>query len=175
MNDIKYWIDEEGEPHVGDPQTGAREATAEETEQIKDGVYRLTLEEQKTKKIAELEKAAALNYVSGFISNATGDNLLYDSALEDQQLIEGLYNRAKEPDWATTARFPGLCPVGTVIIRARASSGDEKKEILHDGPALIRLGKDLDSHLMKVKVAHWQKQKEVLETNSYQDLKKITW
>ena len=154
---------------------GDRSATPEEIELNNDGVFGLNLDEQKQKKLNELEKLAAQAYVSGFISNATGRNLLYDSGLEDQQLIEGLYNRAKEPDWATTARFPDLCPAGTVIIRARASSDDEKKEILHDGPALIRLGKDLDSHLMKVKVSHWQKQKEVLEASSYQDLKKITW
>ena len=154
---------------------GDREATPEEIELNNDGVFGMSFDEQKQNKFNELEKLAAQAYVSGFISNATGQNLLYDSTLEDQQLIEGLYNRAKEPDWATTVRFPGLCPAGTVIIRARASSGDEKKEILHDGPALIRLGKDLDSHLMKVKVVHWQKQKEVLAASSYQELKKITW
>ena len=171
----KFWIDHSGTHYTGDCQLGDREATPEELKLILANVYGVSQDELKQLKLVEFEKLAAQMYVSGFISSATGEALLYDSTQEDQQMIEGLYNRAKEADWAITERFPGICPAGTVIIRARRSAEEPKIETLHDGETLIQLGRDLDSHIMRVKITHWQRQKEIILAKTYEELEKITW
>lgn len=171
----KFFIDKDGLHYNGDRQPGDREATPEEMKLIMANVYGHNHADLQQQKLWEFEKIAANAYVSGFISSATGEALLYDSTQEDQQLIEGLYNRAKESDWAMTERFPGICPAGMVIIRARKSAEDPKSEVLHNGEELIQLGRDLDSHIMRVKMNHWQKQKEIAATTNYGELEKITW
>ena len=171
----KFFINKDGLHYNGDCQPGDREATPEEMQLIMANVYGRSHVDLQQEKFWEFEGIAANAYVSGFISNATGESLLYDSTQEDQQLIEGLYNRAKESDWAITERFPGVCPAGTVIIRARRRADEPKIETLHDGEALIQLGRDLDSHVMRVKMNHWQRQKEIAAATNYDELEKIKW
>ncbi len=172
---IQFFIDQNGTHYNGTFIPGDREATPEEVKLILANVYGLSQDDLRQRKLWEFDKIAAQMYVSGFISSATGEALLYDSTQEDQQMIEGLYNRAKEADWAVTERFPGICPAGTIVVRARRSAEEPKIEKLHNGAQLLQLGRDLDAHIMRVKINHWQKQKEILAAKNYEELEEITW
>ena len=135
----------------------------------------LPLENLKTMKKEELVQAAASAYTEGFWSKATGETLFYDSEVEDQHILESLYNRVQEKDWKTTERYKGICPAGQAPIRARKEIKGVKAVYFHTKEQLIKLGKDLESHIIAVKLKHWRLQERLQVAENAQEIEQITW
>lgn len=150
----------------------------EDGKPVKRPAYVPTLEKLKASKLVEMSNAAASAYVSGFYSAASGVKLYYDSEIEDQNLISGVYARTKEPDWKTKERYPGVAPAGKAPIRARprkdSLTADKTVQLL-DAEELKVLVDDLDSHLYTVKAMHWQLQAAVAVAETAEEIDAIKW
>ncbi|EIW19900.1 MULTISPECIES: hypothetical protein [Pelosinus] len=145
---------------------------------VKRPVYVPTIQELQVAKLAELDQAAATAYEAGFYSAATGTELCYDSDVETQKLLNGMYARTLESDWGTKVRYPGAAPAGKAPIRARPTKEaavTEKEVQLLDAGELKTLIDDLDSYLYSVKLVLWQKQAALKAATTVAEVTAITW
>lgn len=135
-----------------------------------------------------ITSGAALSYISGFYSSASGTSMYYDSDEDTQKLIPNVFNRTKESDWETKVRYPGICPAGFAPIRARplmTSPESEKTVQVLNKEQLKQLMDDMDMAFYAVKMTVWIKQKAVqdildntsldTEEKKVAEIDKIVW
>lgn len=138
----------------------------------------IPIDEIKTSKLAALDASAATAYVGGFYSSASGSEMYYDSDTETQTLLANIYQRAKETDWETKVRYPGIAPAGKAPVRARPLSTDPdtaKTVQLLDASQLKVLIDDLDAAFFAIKGKLWTLQAQVEAAETVDAVNAISW
>ena len=146
---------------------------------LKEYVYMLTLEEAQGSKLEELSNAAAAAYVEGFLSNATGESLWYDSDSNSQMVINRLFGFAvgNSSSFEKTS-FMQSIPIGRVPVRARINKddGDSTKIVqLLSCDQVITLGNDMAADYANKKGKLWSLQNKVYAAATVDEVNMILW
>lgn len=108
----------------------------------------------KQQKLAEISQWTANNITGGFVSNASGVPVRYDSDKETQLTMQGIALNVSTPLFA--AKYPNGCPVRGV------AEGAESKTVYWLTPEqVMQWMADLSMHIGTCKQAGWAKQAEV--------------
>lgn len=108
----------------------------------------------KQAKLAEISQWTAANITGGFVSNASGEPVRYDSDKETQLTMQGIALNVSTPLFA--AKYPNGCPVRGV------AEGAESKTVYWLTPEqVMQWMADLSMHIGTCKQAGWAKQAEV--------------
>lgn len=125
-----------------------------------------TLDELKAAKLAEVNTWTESKITGGFVSEATGEAIIYDSDVETQITVSRMRANCENQ------RFAELFPEG-MECRGRRSA-DAAKEVFMLQPAeIICLDEDLGIHIRKCKIDGWTKQAAVKAAQSKEELDKI--
>lgn len=125
-----------------------------------------TLDELKAAKLIEVNAWTESKITGGFVSEATGELIIYDSDVETQITVSRMRANCENQ------RFAELFPEG-MECRGRRSA-DAAKEVFMLQPAeIICLDEDLGIHIRKCKIDGWTKQAAVKAAQSKEELDKI--
>lgn len=108
----------------------------------------------KQAKLAEVSQWTAVNITSGFVSNASGEPVRYDSDVDTQLTMQGIALNVGTPLFAE--KYPDGCPV-----RGVAEGKDSKAVYLLNPQQVMQWMADLSMHIGSCKQAGWQLQAEV--------------
>lgn len=112
------------------------------------------LEAAKKQKLAEISQWTAANITGGFVSNASGEPVRYDSDVDTQLTMQGIALNVGTPLFAE--KYPNGCPV-----RGVAEGKDSKAVYLLSPQQVMQWMADLSMHIGSCKHAGWAKQAEV--------------
>lgn len=108
----------------------------------------------KQQKLAEISQWTAANITGGFVSNASGEPVRYDSDVDTQLTMQGIALNVGTPLFAE--KYPNGCPVRGV------AEGAESKSIYWLTPEqVMQWMADLSMHIGSCKQEGWAKQAEV--------------
>lgn len=125
-----------------------------------------SLDELKKTKWDEVNKWTERKITGGFISNASGSPVTYDSDKDTQLTMQGIALNVNTPLF--TEKYPDGCPV-----RGYAE-GEETKSIFMLNPEQVMLWcADLSMHIGNCKQAGWVKQAEVQACTTVEELDAI--
>lgn len=125
-----------------------------------------TLDELKTAKLAEVNAWTAAKITGGFVSNASGEAVTYDSDKDTQLTMQGIALNVNTELFAE--KYPDGCPVRGY------PTGSETKQIYMLTPAqVMQWQADLSIHIGTCKQNGWAKQAEVAAAQSKKDLEAI--
>lgn len=125
-----------------------------------------TLDELKTDKLAEIDAWTAAKITGGFVSNASGETVTYDSDKDTQLTMQGIALNVNTELFAE--KYPTGCPV-----RGYAA-GSETKQIYMLTPAqVMQWQADLSIHIGTCKQNGWAKQAKVAAAQSKEELEAI--
>lgn len=125
-----------------------------------------TLDELKTDKLAEIDAWTAAKITGGFVSNASGEAVTYDSDKDTQLTMQGIALNVNTELFAE--KYPTGCPVRGY------PAGSETKQIYMLTPAqVMQWQADLSIHIGTCKQNGWAKQAEVAAAQSKEDLEAI--
>ncbi len=114
----------------------------------------LILAFEKKLKLKEIDEWTANRITGGFVSEASGEKVTYDSDLETQITMQGIALNVSTPLFA--AKYPNGCPVRGV------AEGAESKTVYWLTPEqVMQWMADLSMHIGTCKQAGWAKQAEV--------------
>lgn len=114
----------------------------------------LILAFEKKLKLKEIDEWTANRITGGFVSEASGEKVTYDSDLETQITMQGIALNVSTPLFA--AKYPNGCPVRGV------AEGAEGKSVYWLTPEqVMQWLADLSLHIGTCKQAGWAKQAEV--------------
>jgi hypothetical protein len=114
----------------------------------------LVLAFQKKLKLKEIDEWTESKITGGFVSEASGEKVTYDSDLETQITMQGIALNVSTPLFA--AKYPNGCPVRGV------AEGAESKTVYWLTPEqVMQWMADLSMHIGTCKQAGWAKQAEV--------------
>lgn len=114
----------------------------------------LVLAFQKKLKLKEIDEWTESKITGGFVSEASGEKVTYDSDLETQITMQGIALNASTPLFAE--KYPNGCPVRGV------AEGAEGKSVYWLTPEqVMQWLADLSLHIGTCKQAGWAKQAEV--------------
>lgn len=114
----------------------------------------LVLAFQKKLKLKEIDEWTESKITGGFVSEASGEKVTYDSGLETQLTMQGIALNVSTPLFA--AKYPNGCPVRGV------AEGAESKTVYWLTPEqVMQWMADLSMHIGTCKQAGWAKQAEV--------------
>lgn len=114
----------------------------------------LVLAFQKKLKLKEIDEWTANRITGGFVSEASGEKVTYDSDLETQITMQGIALNVSTPLFAE--KYPNGCPVRGV------AEGAEGKSVYWLTPEqVMQWLADLSLHIGTCKQAGWAKQAEV--------------
>lgn len=114
----------------------------------------LVLAFQKKLKLKEIDEWTESKITGGFVSEASGEKVTYDSDLETQLTMQGIALNVSTPLFA--AKYPNGCPVRGV------AEGAESKTVYWLTPEqVMQWMADLSMHIGTCKQAGWAKQAEV--------------
>lgn len=108
----------------------------------------------KQQKLAEISQWTAANITGGFVSNASGEPVRYDSDVDTQLTMQGIALNVGTPLFAE--KYPNGCPVRGV------GKGKYSKAVYLLSPQqVMQWMADLSMHIGNCKQEGWQKQAEV--------------
>lgn len=113
----------------------------------------ISLEEAKARKLAEINAWTKAKIVGGFVSNASGANVTYDSDEETQSTMQTMYVATKSPDFANHPDYQGVIPV-----RGFAEGSEVKAVFYLSAIQVQKFMDDLALHIGKCKQEGWPKQ-----------------
>ncbi len=114
----------------------------------------LILAFEKKLKLKEIDEWTANRITGGFVSEASGEKVTYDSDKETQLTMQGIALNVSTPLFA--AKYPNGCPVRGV------AEGAESKTVYWLTPEqVMQWMADLSMHIGTCKQAGWAKQAEV--------------
>lgn len=114
----------------------------------------LVLAFQKKLKLKEIDEWTESKIIGGFVSEASGEKVTYDSDLETQITMQGIALNVSTPLFAE--KYPNGCPVRGV------AEGAEGKSVYWLTPEqVMQWLADLSLHIGTCKQAGWAKQAEV--------------
>lgn len=125
-----------------------------------------SLDELKAAKLVEVNDWTAEKITGGFMSEATGAPVKFDSDTETQLTLQGIALNAAAATMAET--YSEGIPV-----RGYAEGSDTKQVYHLNAAELMQVCADLSTHIMKCKEAGWAKQNEVKAAATAEDLGKI--
>lgn len=125
-----------------------------------------TLDELKADKLAEIDAWTAAKITGGFVSNASGEAVTYDSDKDTQLTMQGIALNVNTELFAE--KYPDGCPVRGY------PAGSETKQIYMLTPAqVMQWQADLSIHIGTCKQNGWAKQAEVAAAQSKEELEAI--
>lgn len=114
----------------------------------------LVLAFQKKLKLKEIDEWTASKITGGFVSEASGEKVTYDSDVDTQLTMQGIALNVGTPLFAE--KYPDGCPV-----RGVAEGKDSKAVYLLNPQQVMQWMADLSMHIGNCKQAGWKKQAEV--------------
>ena len=126
-----------------------------------------TLDELKSLKLAEVDAWTAHKITGGFISEATGEPVTYDSDKDTQLTMQGIALNVNTEQFAE--KYPKGCPVRGYAVDAKV-----KSIYWLNAQQVLNWCADLSMHIGTCKQDGWAKQAEVQAAQSKEDLDKIT-
>ena len=158
----EYWLPGEG---YGTPAHGMKElgplpegATTTAPEK--------TLDEAKAAKLAEVNAWTAAKITGGFVSNASGAPVTYDSDKDTQLTMQGIALNVNTELFAE--KYPTGCPV-----RGYPEGSDTKQIFMLTPEQVMRWQADLSMHIGTCKQQGWEKQAEVAAAQSKEEVEAI--
>ena len=125
-----------------------------------------TFEELQQQKLREVDAWTAAKITGGFVSNASGEAVTYDSDKDTQLTMQGIALNVNTELFAE--KYPDGCPVRGY------PAGSETKQIYMLTPAqVMQWQADLSIHIGTCKQNGWAKQAEVAAAQSKKDLEAI--
>lgn len=158
----EYWLPEDkfGAPAREMKELGALPEGATTTAPEK------TLDELKADKLAEIDAWTAAKITGGFVSNASGAAVTYDSDKDTQLTMQGIALNVNTELFAE--KYPDGCPVRGY------PEGSETKQIYMLTPAqVMQWQADLSIHIGTCKQNGWTKQAEVEAAQSKDEIEQI--
>lgn len=138
-----------------------------------DGNYYLTgytpqmpLSELKAAKLEEVNAWTAAKITGGFISNASGAPVTYDSDKDTQLTMQGIALNVNSELFAE--KYPTGCPV-----RGYPEGSDTKQIFMLTPEQVMRWMADLSMHIGTCKQQGWEKQAEVAVAESKEEVEAI--
>ena len=125
-----------------------------------------TLDELKTDKLAEVDAWTAAKITGGFVSNASGEAVTYDSDKDTQLTMQGIALNVNTELFAE--KYPTGCPV-----RGYPAGSDTKQIYMLTPAQVMQWQADLSIHIGTCKQNGWAKQAEVAAAESKEDLEAI--
>lgn len=108
----------------------------------------------KQQKLAEISQWTANNITGGFVSNASGVPVRYDSNVDTQLTMQGIALNVNSEQF--TEKYPNGCPVRGY------KDGEKEKTIQYlSASQVLQWMADLSIHIGDCKQAGWKKQAEV--------------
>lgn len=121
----------------------------------------------KQRKLYEVTQWTASSITGGFVSEASGEPVRYDSDKETQLTIQGIALNVETPLFAK--KYPDGCPVRGI------AEGKNSKEVFWLKPSqVMQWMADLSMHIGSCKQAGWAKQAEVDACKSVDEVNAIT-
>lgn len=124
------------------------------------------LAELKAAKLAEVNAWTAAKITGGFVSNASGAPVTYDSDKDTQLTMQGIALNVNSELFAE--KYPTGCPV-----RGYPQGSDTKQIFMLTPEQVMRWQADLSMHIGTCKQQGWAKQAEVAAVKSKEDLEAI--
>ena len=125
------------------------------------------LEYAKQRKLYEVTQWTASSIMGGFVSEASGEPVRYDSDKETQLTMQGIALNVETPLFAK--KYPNGCPV-----RGIAESKNRKEVFWLEPSQVMKWMADLSMHIGTCKQAGWAKQEEVAACKSVDEVNAIT-
>ena len=159
---VEYWLPEDkfGAPAREMKELGALPEGATTTAPEK------TLDELKADKLAEIDAWTAAKITGGFVSNASGEAVTYDSDKDTQLTMQGIALNVNTDLFAE--KYPDGCPV-----RGYLEDSDTKQIYILSPAQVMQWQADLSIHIGTCKQNGWAKQAEVAAAQSKEELEAI--
>ena len=125
-----------------------------------------TLDELKTDKLAEIDAWTAAKITGGFVSNASGEAVTYDSDKDTQLTMQGIALNVNTELFAE--KYPTGCPV-----RGYPEGSDTKQIFMLNPEQVMRWQADLSMHIGACKQEGWAKQAEVQAATTVEDVNAV--
>lgn len=125
-----------------------------------------TLDELKADKLVEIDAWTAAKITGGFVSNASGEAVTYDSDKDTQLTMQGIALNVNTELFAE--KYPTGCPV-----RGYAQGAEEKTIYMLSAEQVMNWCADLSIHIGTCKQAGWAKQTEVQAATTKEELDTI--
>lgn len=125
-----------------------------------------TLDELKADKLAEIDAWTAAKITGGFVSNASGEAVTYDSDKDTQLTMQGIALNVNTDLFAE--KYPTGCPV-----RGYPAASETKQIYMLTPAQVMQWQADLSIHIGTCKQNGWAKQAEVAAAQSKKDLEAI--
>ena len=125
-----------------------------------------TLEEAKVAKLAEIDAWTAAKITGGFVSNASGEAVTYDSDKDTQLTMQGIALNVNTELFAE--KYPDGCPV-----RGYPEGSDTKQIYMLSPAQVMQWQADLSIHIGTCKQNGWAKQAEVAAAKSKEEVEAI--
>lgn len=125
-----------------------------------------TLDELKAGKLAEIDAWTAAKITGGFVSNASGEAVTYDSDKDTQLTMQGIALNVNTELFAE--KYPTGCPV-----RGCPEDSDTKQIYMLSPAQVMQWQADLSIHIGTCKQNGWAKQAEVAAAQSKEELEAI--
>lgn len=125
-----------------------------------------TLEEAKVAKLAEIDAWTAAKITGGFVSNASGEAVTYDSDKDTQLTMQGIALNVNTELFAE--KYPDGCPV-----RGYPEGSDTKQIYMLSPAQVMQWQADLSIHIGTCKQNGWAKQAEVAAAKSKEAVEAI--
>lgn len=126
-----------------------------------------TLDELKTDKLAEVDAWTAAKITGGFVSNASGEAVTYDSDKDTQLTMQGIALNVNTELFAE--KYPDGCPV-----RGYPAGSDTKQIYMLTPAQVMQWQADLSIHIGTCKQNGWAKQAEVQAATTKEGLDAIS-
>lgn len=159
---VEYWLPEDtyGAPAREMKELGTLPEGATTTAPEK------TLDELKTDKLAEIDAWTAAKITGGFVSNASGEAVTYDSDKDTQLTMQGIALNVNTELFAE--KYPDGCPV-----RGYPEGSDTKQIFMLNPEQVMRWQADLSMHIGACKQEGWAKQAEVQAATTVEDVNAV--
>lgn len=126
-----------------------------------------TLDELKADKLAEIDAWTAAKITGGFVSNASGEAVTYDSDKDTQLTMQGIALNVNTELFAE--KYPTGCPV-----RGYPEDSDTKQIYMLSPAQVMQWQADLSIHIGTCKQNGWAKQAEVQAATTKEELDAIS-
>lgn len=126
-----------------------------------------TLDELRADKLAEIDAWTAAKITGGFVSNASGEAVTYDSDKDTQLTMQGIALNVNTELFVE--KYPTGCPV-----RGYAQGAEEKTIYMLSAEQVMNWCADLSMHIGTCKQAGWAKQAEVQAATTKEELDAIS-
>lgn len=159
---VEYWLPED---KYGAPAREMKELGA-----LPEGAIltppEQTLDELKADKLAEIDAWTAAKITGGFVSNASGEAVTYDSDKDTQLTMQGIALNVNTELFAE--KYPDGCPV-----RGYPAGSETKQIYMLTSAQVMQWQADLSIHIGTCKQNGWTKQAEVEAAQSKDEIEQI--